>query len=68
MATVLVLRTLKALFYVIAQAPLAITDAGRLGRWRSHRDVLLWHLRGCPKAMGLAGISAADRVRMPAAD
>jgi GT2 family glycosyltransferase len=68
MATVLVLRTLKALFYVITQAPLALTDAGRLGRWRSHRDVLLWHLRGCPKAMGLAAISAADRVRMPAAD
>ncbi len=66
MATVLVLRTLKALFYVVTQAPLALANERRAARWMSHRDVLLWHLRGCPKTMGLARLSAADRVRMPA--
>jgi len=68
MATVLVLRTLKAFLYVITQAPLALASERRMARWKSHRDVLLWHLRGCPKAMGLASLSAAGRVSMPAAD
>jgi GT2 family glycosyltransferase len=61
MATVLVLRTLKALFYVATQAPLALADEVRLVRWKSHRDVFLWHLRGCPKTMGLTRLSAIDR-------
>lgn len=68
MAAVLMLRTLKALFYAITQAPLALADGRRRARWMSHRDVLLWHLRGCPKGMGLARLPAVDRVRMPVPD
>ncbi|MGE4608553.1 MAG: glycosyltransferase family 2 protein [Myxococcota bacterium] len=68
MATVLVLRTIKALFYVVTQAPMALADERRLARWKSHRGVLVWHLRGCPESTGLARLSAADRARMSAAN
>ncbi len=67
MSIVLVLRTLKAMLYVVTQAPLALVDARRRVRWTSHRDVLFWHLRGCPQGIGLSRPSAADRARLPAA-
>jgi GT2 family glycosyltransferase len=58
MAMVLSVRLLKSLFYVVTQAPLAILGGRGRDRWKVHRDVLLWHLRGCPRAVGLAGAVA----------
>jgi hypothetical protein len=65
-AMVLCSRLLKTLFYVVAQAPLALFGGHGLVRWKVHRDVLVWHLRGCPEAVGLAGSTAAGRVRRSA--
>jgi hypothetical protein len=55
-AGVLALRFAKSLFYVSSQAPLALAGGRHLARWRVHRDVLAWHLRGCPASVGLSGI------------
>ena len=57
MAIVFVLRIAKSLFYVVSQAPLAVLGERQRARWVVHRDVLLWHLRGCPASVGLARIS-----------
>jgi hypothetical protein len=59
MATVFCMRLLKSLFHVVAQAPLALFGGRGRARWKVHRDVLLWHLRGCPGAAGFAGAAAA---------
>jgi len=66
MSVVLVVRTLKAILYVVTQAPMALAGGRRGARWKSHRDVLLWHLRGCPQHIGLAPAAATDRVGAPA--
>jgi GT2 family glycosyltransferase len=55
-AAVLGLCLAKSLFYVSSQAPLALTGGPRRARWRVHRDVLAWHLRGCPAAVGLCAL------------
>lgn len=60
-ATVVAIRLLKCLFYLVTQAPLALAGARARERWQVHRDVLAWHLRGCPDAGGLAGFRTAGR-------
>jgi hypothetical protein len=62
MAAVLSLRLLKSLFYVVTLAPPAVFGGRGLARWKVHRDVLAWHFRGCPRAVGLANAGAAGRV------
>jgi GT2 family glycosyltransferase len=52
--TVWMLRFTKSLARVVAGAPLALASPKGRSRWQVHRDVLLWHLRGCPVAVGLA--------------
>jgi hypothetical protein len=66
MATVLSLRLLKTLFYLVALAPLAGFGGRGLARWKLHRDVLAWHLNGCPRAVGIANAGAAGRARRSA--
>jgi N-acetylglucosaminyl-diphospho-decaprenol L-rhamnosyltransferase len=50
------LRLAKTGFYLLSQAPLALCGRPHRVRWRVHRDVLAWHLRGCPASVGLAGL------------
>jgi GT2 family glycosyltransferase len=59
MALVLTIRTAKSLLYVLTQAPLALLGGRPRERWRVHRDVLAWHLRGRPAAVGLQQVGAA---------
>jgi len=54
---VLALRFVKAFFYVVTQAPLTFAGERHRERWGIHRDVLLWHLRGCPRAVGLGRVA-----------
>ena len=55
MATVFVLRLLKTVFYLVARVPAALVGGERgRARLRVHRDVLAWHLRGCPGSVGFA--------------
>ena len=55
MAMVFALRLLKAGFYLVASAPAALVGGERgRARLRVHRDVLEWHLRGCPGSVGFA--------------
>jgi hypothetical protein len=63
MAIVFVLRIAKSLFYVVSQAPLAMLGERQRARWVVHRDVLLWHLRGCPASLGLARVSHHAHLR-----
>jgi GT2 family glycosyltransferase len=57
MALALSLRLVKALFYVVSQAPLALFGGRLRSRWKMHWDVLAWHLRGCPATVGLERLS-----------
>ena len=59
MAVVFLVRLLKSLIYVVSQAPLAVFGGAGRSRWRVHREVLAWHLKGCPRAVGLSGVGAA---------
>jgi hypothetical protein len=59
-AVVWVLRFAKSLARVVGGAPLALAVPKLRSRWRVQRDVLAWHLRGCPSGAGLVG-SAGDR-------
>jgi len=61
MATVLSLRLLKSLFYVALLAPAAVFGDRGLARWKVHRAVLAWHLRGCPRAAGFADAAGHPR-------
>ncbi len=54
--TVWMLRFTKSLARVLAGAPFALASPRRRSRWRVHRDVLFWHLRGCPAGVGLAAV------------
>ena len=47
------LRVLKAVLYVVADLPRALTRRGR-ERWRVRWTVLSWQLHGCPTGWGLA--------------
>lgn len=67
MAIVLALRLTKCVFYVVTQAPLAPLGGRWRERWTMHRDVLLWHLRGCPGSVGFAQPSAETAARNAAA-
>ena len=58
MGTVLLLRVGRALVQVVTRAPLALLGGRHRTRWAVHREVLLWHLRGCPAREGLAGAAA----------
>jgi hypothetical protein len=55
LAMVFALRLFKNALYVALHAPAALV-AGERGRerLRIHRDVLVWHLRGCPRSPGFA--------------
>lgn len=55
-APVLWLRLTKAVLRVAGGAPLAALSPRRRARWRSHRAVLGWHLRGCPADAGLSAL------------
>ena len=57
---VLALRFAKAFFYVVTQAPLALAGTKHRARWSIHRDVFMWHLRGCPGSVGLGRIVALE--------
>jgi GT2 family glycosyltransferase len=59
-SAVLALRFTKALFYVVTQAPLAIAGTKHRARWGIHRDVFMWHLRGCPGSVGLGRLAAFE--------
>jgi len=64
-AVVFTVRVLKALVYVVTQAPLAALAGSARRRWQVHRDVLLWHLQGCPRAVGLSAPGPRDRSPVP---
>lgn len=55
------LRFAKSLARVVLGAPLALASRARRARWSVHRDVLAWHLRGCPRAVGLASLGSGSR-------
>ncbi|MFI5216424.1 MAG: hypothetical protein ACHQ3O_07760, partial [Candidatus Limnocylindria bacterium] len=50
----------KALFYVVTEAPLVCAGEKHRERGGIHRDVWVWHLRGCPAAVGLGRIGAPE--------
>ena len=52
-------RFAKALFYVVSKSPSLAFGAVPRARWLAYRDVFDWHVRGCPRAVGL-GDSPAD--------
>ena len=58
MAMVFALRLLKTALYLAARAPAALRgDARGRARLAVQRDVLAWHLRGCPQSVGFAATS-----------
>jgi GT2 family glycosyltransferase len=57
---VLGVRFAKALFYVVTQAPFVLVGSRHRARWSIHRDVFLWHLRGCPATVGLGRIAGFE--------
>jgi len=59
MGLVFVLRFAKSFFYVVTQAPLAALGPRHRARFHIHRDVFVWHLRGCPSSVGLGRAVAA---------
>jgi GT2 family glycosyltransferase len=59
-AAVLGLRFAKASFYLATQAPLVLAGERHRERWAIHRQVLAWHLRGCPATVGLGGSGASQ--------
>ncbi len=58
----LAVKFAKSLLYVLSQAPLAAVGARHRARWKIHRDVLVWHLRGCPSSVGLHRMTASGLV------
>lgn len=60
-ATVWMLRFAKSLARVLAGAPLALVRSGGRPRWRVQRDLLIWHLRGCPSGAGLRAAGGESR-------
>jgi GT2 family glycosyltransferase len=57
---VVLLRTLKAVFHVLVDAPAMLWSARARQRWRARWKVLSWHLRGCPAQAGLARLRGAE--------
>jgi hypothetical protein len=67
MVAVFGVRLFKNGLYVVARAPRALVSgaAGR-ARLRAQCDVLLWHLRGCPRSVGFAATTPSGAVAEPA--
>ena len=66
-ALAILTRFSKTLFYVVCMAPLALVRGDRQTRWKVHRRVLGWHLRGRPDAVGLGQLGAKrDSAESPA--
>ncbi len=63
---VFALRFFKAFFYVTTRAPLALFGGSYRSDWIDDRDVLVWHLRGCPAAVGLGQFVEFDSADDPA--
>jgi GT2 family glycosyltransferase len=57
-AAVVAVRIAKLVLALLALAPLALVLRGQRERWRERAAILAWHLRGCPRSWGLAGIRA----------
>ena len=53
---ILILRSLKAILYVLWGIPGALAHGRRRDRWLQDCKVLRWHVRGCPDDEGLAGL------------
>jgi GT2 family glycosyltransferase len=51
---ILILRSLKAILYVVWGIPRALVYGRNRERWLQDCKVLRWHLRGCPENEGLA--------------
>ena len=51
---ILILRSLKAILYVVGGIPGALVYGRSRDRWLQDCRVLRWHLRGCPDDEGLA--------------
>ena len=49
------LRLAKGVFYVVGLAPLALVSERKRDRWKVNLQVFAWHLRGCPRNVGLGG-------------
>jgi hypothetical protein len=60
-AAVFALRVAKLLLYTAAVAPLAALSRRYRQRLSEHLQVLAWHLRGCPEAVGLQSLGATER-------
>jgi hypothetical protein len=59
-AVVWMTRFAKSWLRVLAGAPLALASRSARARWRVHRDVLWWHLHGCPSGVGLAALGGEE--------
>jgi hypothetical protein len=57
-AAVFALRVAKLALYVLGVAAPAVVSRGYRARLAEHLDVLVWHLRGCPQAVGLRALGA----------
>jgi GT2 family glycosyltransferase len=60
-AAVWMLRFAKSLARVLVGAPLALASRRLRARWRAERDLLGWHLRGCPAGAGLGSVGGEVR-------
>ena len=65
-SVVFAFRFIKAFFYVLTRAPLALFGGSYWANWIDYRDVLVWHLRGCPGAVGLGQFIEFGRADDPA--
>lgn len=65
-AAVFALRVAKLVLYTAAVAPLALLSRHYRQRLAEHLQVLAWHLRGCPEAVGLRSLGAAERAQAEA--
>lgn len=57
-AAVVGVRLAKLVLALLVLAPLAVFLPRQRERWRERAAILAWHLRGCPRSWGLAGLSA----------
>ncbi len=64
---VFAIRFIKAFFYVLTRVPLALLGGSYRADWIDYRDVLTWHLRGCPAAVGLGQFIEFEPAEEPVA-
>ena len=57
---VYLVRLAKAFLYVAMNAPAALLGGRHRARWIADRQVFVWHLRGCPAAVGLGQLREID--------